>query len=322
MKRIQGCTASSLNSSDANTLARSQRFNSTLLNRENFGVTAFGYQNEVGRGFRSFGEVLRKKEFATAGSSTTKAGGNVRLGPSVSVLHKRPLRMRSQALNTARTSRALQQSQQEVNATFDLPKLSRQPGRAERPLIGALPVLWASQSYKHPSSDQGAAELETSTSFGGSWTWDSVKQRSAIGATPPTDHRIALGRPGMVVASRPNSGIDHSSLVVDLSFSYGHTQDVAEPWQAASVLYDSSVTLSYKRENLPPLWATAAVGNFDYNSLWGAAPLDGVTAADLGETTRNEYWSIATGIDLLRPVFGTLKSHIPPSLRNSIPLSN
>ena len=42
-------------------VARSQKVDWTLVNLKNFGVTAFGYQNEVGGDFKPFGET--KKEF-------------------------------------------------------------------------------------------------------------------------------------------------------------------------------------------------------------------------------------------------------------------
>src|SRR6185312_6903007 len=63
---------------DDNATAKSQKADWTLINLKNFGLTAFGYQSEVGYDFRSFGQ--NKKEFATPGTSTMKAGGEVRLG--------------------------------------------------------------------------------------------------------------------------------------------------------------------------------------------------------------------------------------------------
>ena len=46
----------------ATAMARSQKVDWTLINLKNFGVTAFGYQNEVGSNFKAFGQT--KNEFA------------------------------------------------------------------------------------------------------------------------------------------------------------------------------------------------------------------------------------------------------------------
>ena len=59
-------------------LARSQRVDWTLVNLKNFGLTAFGYQNEVGTDFQQFGQT--KTEFGAAGTSTMKVGSEVRIG--------------------------------------------------------------------------------------------------------------------------------------------------------------------------------------------------------------------------------------------------
>ena len=64
---------------DDDATARSKRLDGTLVNLNNFGVTAFAYENEVGRDFQPFGSA--KNEFAIAGTSTMKAGGQVRVGP-------------------------------------------------------------------------------------------------------------------------------------------------------------------------------------------------------------------------------------------------
>ena len=61
-----------------NTTAKSQKVELRVVDSKNFGVTVFGYQNEVGSGFKPFGET--KKEFATPGTRTMKAGGEVRVG--------------------------------------------------------------------------------------------------------------------------------------------------------------------------------------------------------------------------------------------------
>src|SRR5262249_40708263 len=69
---------------------------------------------------------------------------------------------------------------------------------------------------------------------------------------------------------------------------------------SASGLYSSSVTVSYKPNKLPGLWASAAAGNFDNNALvLGSTVLpNSGTSSDLyGVSTNGEYWSITAGLD-------------------------
>jgi hypothetical protein len=88
---------------------------------------------------------------------------------------------------------------------------------------------------------------------------------------------------------------------LDFNLAYGHSEDSVASWQSAGGLYDSSLTLSYKPEKLPGVWATAAAGNFDYNGiLMGASTQQGSSTpeVDYQTSTNSEYWSISGGIDL------------------------
>ena len=58
--------------------AISQKMDWTVVDSKNFGMTVFGYQNQVGSGFKPFGET--KTEFSTAGTRNMKFGGQVRVG--------------------------------------------------------------------------------------------------------------------------------------------------------------------------------------------------------------------------------------------------
>jgi hypothetical protein len=283
--------------SDDSALARSQRFDWKIFDSENLGISAFGYQNEIGREFRPFGKF--KKEFARANSSTTKAGGNVRLGPLGIGFTQTATGNAEPSIEYAGDLPRLTATQQEVNATLDLPKLL--PNIQELSGISSelIPSLWVSRSYHHPSSNLGSAELDTvSTAFGGSWSWNTGQATLgywSYSSDGPADHAGSAWNGEGLDASL---GLYHSSLGIDVNFSYGHMEDVAGSWQSASALYDSSITLSYSGESLPPVWATAAVGNFNSNSLLGTALPNARTLADLEEATQNEYWSIETGVDL------------------------
>ena len=148
-----------------NALARSQRVDWTLVNLKNFGITAFGYQNEVGRDFEPFGQT--KKEFATAGSTTMKAGGQVRVGPFGFGFAQSSIASTDGFAGTYFTSTTTDSTvQQEASASFNLAQLV--PGGLAPKL---LPTLWMSASTSQAPTSGQASETVT-TSFGGTWTWD------------------------------------------------------------------------------------------------------------------------------------------------------
>src|SRR5690349_47897 len=256
--------------SDDSALARSQRFDWKIFDRGNLGISAFGYQNEIGREFRPFGKF--KKEFATANSSTTKGGGNVRLGPLKIGFTQSATGKAEPSIEYGDNLPRVTATQQEVNATLDLQKLLPDFQDLTGMPSELVPSLWVSQSYNHPSSRPGSADLDTvSTAFGGSWSWNSGQATLgywSYASDRPPDHAGSAWNGEGLDASL---GFYHATLGVDLNFSYGHMEDVAGSWLSVSALYDSSITLSYSGESLPPVWATAALGNFNSNSLFGTA---------------------------------------------------
>jgi hypothetical protein len=283
--------------SDDSALARSQRFDWKILDDKNLSITAFGYQNEIGKEFRPFGKF--KKEFAKADTSTTKAGAKVRLGPLGVGFTQSATGNAEPSIEYGDNLPRLAATQQDVNVTLDLPKLLSNIEELSGISSELIPNLWVSQSDTHPASKLRSADLETvSTSFGGSWSWDS--NQATLGYWNYSSDRPA-GRAGSAWNGEgfdATLGLYYSSFGLDLNLSYGHMEDVAGSWQSASTLYDSSITLSYSGESLPPIWATAAAGNFHSSSLLGTALPSAGTLTDLEEATRNEYWSFETGVDL------------------------
>ena len=73
----------------------------------------------------------------------------------------------------------------------------------------------------------------------------------------------------------------------------GNRRTLLDRSQSASVVYDSSVTVSYKPDKLPGLWASAATGNYNQNAI-----AYGGTSSDLYGVTNGEYWSMTAGLDL------------------------
>jgi hypothetical protein len=130
--------------------ARSQRLDWTFVNAKNFGVTAFSYQNEVGRDFQPYGPT--KNEFAMAGTSTMKAGGQVRVGPlgfgyaTSNIEYADPLANLLPAQQGVTNSSA---AQQEASVTLDLPLLLSGTPVSGGVFSQLLPTLWATSSDNH-----------------------------------------------------------------------------------------------------------------------------------------------------------------------------
>ena len=109
-------------------MARSQKVDWTLVNLKNFGVTAFGYQNEVGSDFKPFGQT--KNEFdGSAGSSTMKAGGQVRVGPfGFGFAQSSREQLAWSGFQGVETGANLAAVQQEASVTLDLAQLLPEQG--------------------------------------------------------------------------------------------------------------------------------------------------------------------------------------------------
>jgi hypothetical protein len=261
----------------ANAMAKSQKVDWTIVNLKNLGVTAFGYHSEVGNEFQPFGQT--KTEFATAGTSTMKAGGQVRVGAFGFGFAQ------SSITNKDDSVANFSAVQQEASVTLDLPHLL--PAQASSGLVSkVVPTIWMTASDRQaPNSDQAGT---VTTSFGGSWNWN-IGQATLGYWNYSSDGNVGLGSEWSGHGFDANLGAYYSSFGVDVSLSYGHSS-----WQSAGALYNSSVTVSYTPDKLPGLWASAAAGNYDHNAI-----AYGSTSSDLyGVSTNGEYWSIAAGLDV------------------------
>jgi hypothetical protein len=289
---------------NSDTTMVSRRLDLTVVNSGNFGVTAFGYSSEAGGGFKPFGA---QSNLPKAGTRTMKAGGQVRAGPfsfgfaESSIENTQPLSFGLEDSNIENIDNVAQLAavQQELSATLDLPQLVG--SQVSTGFFSTLlPTLWVASNDQHTlASGQGSVPGGTSTtSFGGSWTWN--HGYASLGYWN-------AGNEGAAASAWSGSGLDasfggyYSSFGIDVSLSYGGSADIAPAWQSAGALYNSSVTVSYKPEspNLPDIWASAAAGNYNQNSI----PYGGTSSAfsDMYDTSaKGEYWSIATGLDFTR----------------------
>jgi hypothetical protein len=298
--------------------ARSQRLDWTFVHLENFEVTAFGYQNEVGRDFRPFGQT--KNEFAMAGTSTTKAGGQVRVGPfgfgyAMSDLeYAGPLTNLSAMQQGVTSSTAVQQ---EASVTLDLPRLLSGTEMSSGLFSKLLPTLWVTGSDKHARnagleavrndaivSSFGAPTIwvtgETTprdiitSSFGGTWKWDMGYASLSYWHYSSGGSESVAAWAGTGRGFNANFGVEYSSFGIDADLSYGQSENVASSWQSAGLLFDSSVTVSYRPDRLPGFWASASAGNYDRNAI-----AYGGTSSDLyGVPGSGKYWSATAGLDL------------------------
>ncbi len=294
-----------------NTTAKSQKIEWSVVDSTNFGLTVFGYQNEVGSGFKPFGQT--KKEFETPGTETTKAGGEVRVGAfSFGFAHSRIANIVDSNANffTAPDANAsfvaaqnsntnFSAAQNEASVTLALAKLL--PGMQES-ISSLLPNLWASVSDKQTLNTGlgtvAAASDTVSTSFGGTWNWNNGY--ATVGYWDYSSGK----NPGLSAAWSgrgfdANLGTYLSSFGVDAGLSYGQSEGAAVSSQSAGMLYYSYVTVSYKPDKLPAIWLTASAGNYNYNAI----ATNSVTLSDLYPTlytdsSHDAYSSLTVGLDL------------------------
>src|SRR5262249_50375909 len=140
-----------------NAIAKSQRVDWTLVDSKDFGVTVFGYQNEVGTDFKPFGQA--KNEFDTPGTTTIKAGSQLRVGAFGFGFSQSNVTSSIDAVPGFSENR--QESlatKQEASVTVDLPHLLLGMEASSGLTSKLLPTLWVSASDKSvPSFGPGAA---------------------------------------------------------------------------------------------------------------------------------------------------------------------
>ena len=299
-------------------MARSQKVDWTLVNLENFGVTAFGYQNEVGSDFKPFEQTKKEFEFGSAGTSTMKAGGQVRVGPfGFGFAQSSREQFAWSGFRGVETGANLAAVQQEASVTLALAQLL--PNKEASGLFTKLlPTLWVTTSNEHtPTSGQQAMPSGTvSTSFGGTWAWD--MGQATLGYWNYSSSGVAASA-WSGQGFDASFGLYHSSFSVDVDLSYGHSEDVAPSWQSAGALYGSSVTISYAPAKFPGLWASAAAGNYDQSAIT-FNDVSSVLSNMHGASSNGEYWSIATGVDLTRWFWTASDSGAPTGQLSSVKL--
>jgi hypothetical protein len=247
-------------------MARSQRLDWTLVHLTNFGVTAFGYQNEVDGNFHVFSQL--KNEFGQPGTSTTKVGGEARVGPFGFGFAQSSVDnfVQSNFENVAPIT-TLTAVQQEASVTLDVPHLLLAAQMSSSLFSKLLPSLWAGGSDLHNTLPGQTGPSDTmSTNFGGTWTWNIG--RASLGYW---DYSSAgNGSAGSAWSGRGfdgSFGVYYGSFGVDASLSYGSSEDAAPAWQSSGALYSYNVTLSYNPEKPPGIWVSAWAGNYNQNAI-------------------------------------------------------
>jgi hypothetical protein len=293
--------------------ARSKRVDWSVVNSRDFGVTAFSYQSAIGRTFQPADQT--KNEFAMPGTSTTTAGGKVRAGAFdfgfavSSVEYAGPgTELLQQGVANATAV------QQEALVSLDLRRLlSGSPASSEF-FSTLLPTLWVTVSDKH----NGATGLEavpkdaitssfgaptiwvtgqtlpqdtTTSSFGGKWKSDIGYASLSYWRYSSSGGEGIAPWAGSGHGFNASAGAEYSSFEIEADFTYGQFENIASSQQSGR-LYDSNVTVSYKPDGLPGLWAKASAGNYNQNAITG-------TWSDFYDMpTSSRYWSITAGLDL------------------------
>jgi hypothetical protein len=272
--------------------AQSQRVDWTLVNLKSFGITAFGYQNEVGRDFRSFGQA--KTEFGVAGSSTLRAGSQVRMGAFDFGLAQSSIAKTDGYAGTYFTSSTTDSTvQQEASASVKLAQLV--PGGLAPQL---LPTVWLTVGTNQAPTSGQASETVT-TSFGGTWTWN-MGYASLGYSDYSSGKNVGLEATWRGQGFDAHLGAYRSSFGIDVGLSYGQSEQAASSWQSAGALYNSYATVSYKPDKLPSVSLTVAGGNYDHNAITHEASLSEPHAI----ASNGEYFSLTAGIDLTSLFWG------------------
>jgi hypothetical protein len=266
-------------------VARSQRFDWTLLDQGNFGLTAFGYYNEVGRQFVAFG--TNKKEFKLAGTNIMKAGAQIVAGAFKFGFAQANIKDAGGGDNIA--------SMQESSVSVDLKKLVTS--------LQHMPMFFKAlpNSIQFDASNKrgldAVSERTVSAGVNGSWDWD-----SAYASLGYWTYSSDFGG----VATTSGHGVDASfgmSSGMDVSFSYD-----AEAEAPGAMLHTYSASIFYVPDGrLPGFWAQATVGNSYLD------PLTGKPSAVLLSSTSAENWSYTLGLELRNLIWGerALRGAVP-----------
>jgi hypothetical protein len=274
-------TSGPLGLSPTDGIAQSQKIDGTLIDLEGFRVTAFAYQNEVGRSFDAFGRT--KKEFGTPGTRKMKAGANMQVGAFGFGLAQ------SSTENTYGSAAGALAS--EASASVDVPQLLRATGVSGQLAPKLIPSVWMNASTSSPASGQ---DDETVTmGFGGTWSWD-MGYASLGYWNSSLGNNEGLGATWSGQGFDANVGAYYGAFALDVGLSYGQSEDALSSWQSVGDVYNYSATVSYKGEKLPAISLTAAMGNYDQNSISFGSTYSDSYAWSSG----SDYVSVSAGLDL------------------------
>jgi len=274
-------TSGPLGLSPTDGIAQSQQIDGTLIDLEGFRVTAFAYQNEVGRSFDAFGRT--KKEFETPGTRKMKAGANMRVGAFGFGLAQ------SSTENTYGSAAGALAS--EASASVDVAQLLRATGVSGQLAPKLIPTVWMNAGTSSPASGQD--DENVTMGFGGTWSWDMGYASMGYWNSSFGDS-AGLGTAWSGQGFDANVGAYYGAFALDVGLSYGQSEDALSSWQSVGDVYNYSATVSYNGEKLPAISLTAAMGNFDQNSI----SFGRTFSQSYAWSSNSDYLSLSAGLDL------------------------
>ena len=142
-----------------------------------------------------------------------------------------------------------------------------------------------------PSSGQ---DDETVTmGFGGTWSWDMGYASLGYWSSSLGDN-AGLGAAWTGQGFDANVGAYYRAFAVDVGLSYGQSEDAVSSWQSVGDVYNYSATVSYNGEKLPGISLTAAMGNYDQNSI----SFGSTFSESYAWSSDSDYVSLSAGLDL------------------------
>jgi hypothetical protein len=160
-----------------------------------------------------------------------------------------------------------------------------------------IPIVWMISSDRQPVDTKQSSI--NSISFGGSWNWN--YGNASLGYwNYSSNGEASIGNGWSGHGFDANLGAYYAAFGVDVSLSYGHSEDASPAWQSAGALYSSTMTLSYTPNKFPGVWASASAGNYDQDAF-----AYGSTSSNIyGVSTKGEYWSMGAGLDVTKWFWG------------------
>jgi hypothetical protein len=159
-----------------------------------------------------------------------------------------------------------------------------------------------------PNSSQ--ADETVTMGFGGTWSWD-MGYASLGYWSSSFGNNAGLGAAWSGQGFDANLGAYYRAFAVDVGLSYGRSADAVSSWQSVGDVYNYSATVSYKGEKLPGISLTAAMGNYDQNSL----SFGNTFSESYAWSSNSDYVSLSAGLDLTSLFWSSEGNEKQPSVK-------